>query len=623
MKKRRFAAPFRIQLIVCVFLAFAGNIQSQIINPGPSPNQAWNTTITNLSNALLAADTADHFIVAGTAQNASADLWVGEFGEHGRLLWTATYDGSAHLNDAVTALAVDPSNNVFVAGFSAASASATNLALIKYSSSGITQWVRFQPGLQVPAKALGTDAVGDIYAAGTLSLTNGGSSIEVIKWDANGNQMWMRTYVDTNAIGSSASGIAVDPAGDCFVLATNLYRFPLPVGGGHIVDEAILKYDGSGNLLWQLITTNTYPGLIALDASVNVITVGGHIVGLDRQGDGLDIDIVSKKMDTLGHVLWRNEVSEIDGYPTNTLDRFEWVPTGLDLDDSGFVHVTAIEGFTDIDYPPIFELGACIVYSGQGDIVFQSGFGGFAWLSGESRGDGFMSLLPGEPSTTFITFQYSSDRWAIFGGYTTNFPFAASTWSLPHLLQPTATICNSFGNLGVVGFIGTNTYLEKDVFSPPKWASQLTNYIVRGGTTLTINPQITGSELNVQWSLDGETLSSGTNLDLSLDSISTNQAGAYQVFIANPAGSVMAWSHMVVGGWSPSYLIDPVPGVTAGLNVLHYGIPGGVYELDATGDLFQWSAAGRFTNDLSGQCVVQTSGGAGSSRQFYRTRLIP
>lgn len=97
-----------------------------------------------------------------------------------------------------------------------------------------------------------TDSAGNVYVAGLTygalpggGGSQGGTDTFVIKYDASGNVLWNRQF--ETASNDSASGAATDSAGNVYVVGHT--NGALPGGGSHgLLDGFVRKYDASGNI---------------------------------------------------------------------------------------------------------------------------------------------------------------------------------------------------------------------------------------------------------------------------------------------------------------------------------------------------------------------------------------
>jgi hypothetical protein len=154
----------------------------------------------------------------------------------GSPVWVKTINSAGTTNDSAEKIALDASNNVYVAG---------SCGIVKYNgSTGGRLWAA-EPGTYHNKMAV--DASGNFYA-----FNNNTSSLEVFKYNSSGSKQWQSTY--TPPEGSSyiiPTEIVADPFGNCIVsgvLSTS--------------DIAAVKFSPSGELLWDSIypTTGTSVG---------------------------------------------------------------------------------------------------------------------------------------------------------------------------------------------------------------------------------------------------------------------------------------------------------------------------------------------------------------------------
>ncbi len=138
---------------------------------------------------------------------------------------------------------MDGSGNVYVTGWSHGSGTNTDYATIKYSATGVQQWVaRYNgPGNNGDdAASLAVDSSGNVYVTG--GSIGSGTSIDyaTIKYSTTGGQQWVIRYNGPENGIDRAASIALDDSGNVYVTgssADNLANYG---------DYATIKYTKGG-----------------------------------------------------------------------------------------------------------------------------------------------------------------------------------------------------------------------------------------------------------------------------------------------------------------------------------------------------------------------------------------
>jgi uncharacterized delta-60 repeat protein len=262
--------------------------------------------------------------------------------------WIAWYHNSSSDNayDYAHTLSLDSAGNVYVTGYSrvyTVEGSHYDYATVKYNSAGVEQWAATYDGPvsgDDRAYAVDTDSGGNVYVTGWSLSSNMYDEYATVKYSSTGSELWVRRY-DGSANGDDqATGIVVDSSGN--IVVTGLSH-----GSSTYYDYATIKYDSSGNPLWNTEgdgavryngSTNeenmywAYGGIMDMDSSNNVYISGYSF------GNGTAFDYTTVKFDSDGDQAW---VARYNG-PGNYND----FARDMAVDSSGNAYVT---GYTYID----------------------------------------------------------------------------------------------------------------------------------------------------------------------------------------------------------------------------------------------------------------------------------
>jgi hypothetical protein len=199
----------------------------------------------------------------------------------GDILFTAGYTGSLDVGCGP----VSPPSGLY-----------GGVVVAKLDAAGACVWSKSFGGT-LYATGLGVDANGNIYAAGTFSgqadlgggivggNANDPSYIYLAKMNADGVHLYTKTWLVGYPGACSASGIAVDAAGN--VVLTGLFGpaggNPPPAGvnfdnapltGQYYANSYLVRLDPNGNTLWSK-TFGAGQGLdVALDPNGQIVAVG-------------------------------------------------------------------------------------------------------------------------------------------------------------------------------------------------------------------------------------------------------------------------------------------------------------------------------------------------------------
>jgi len=233
---------------------------------------------------------------AGIAQinNNMLDLF-NTSSDSARIEWVQNY--SSNLlpgNNYAGALAADGIGNIYVTGSSVRSGAGFDIMTIKYSIDGDVIWKVHYDGPwsgNDNAQAMVMDSQNNILVAGTVEILNNLWDIVIIKYDTSGNEIWQTLFDDQSF-----------PAGSIIALKTdandNIYLTCYCYGVTHGQSSTTLKYNSEGALVWVATYENIIPKAMVIDDSGAVFITG------TGWGDGTDEDYVTLKFDSNGNLLW-------------------------------------------------------------------------------------------------------------------------------------------------------------------------------------------------------------------------------------------------------------------------------------------------------------------------------
>jgi uncharacterized delta-60 repeat protein len=238
------------------------------------------------ASAITVDDDGNVYVTGYTSNvGSSLDYITIKYDKDGDTKWVRTYNGPGNGIDQATAIAMDDDGNVYITGNSNGIGTGSDYATIKYNNAGTLQWVsRYNNAVNGfdRANALAVDHNGNVYITGFIvTLINGEGTdltdIATIKYNTSGMQQWVSIY---NRKGrDEGNDLAVDAAGNVYITGLSGTAEEDPDN-----DYVTVKYNNNGAQLWASIYES--PGseqggganAIALDAAGNVYVTGGHSI---------------------------------------------------------------------------------------------------------------------------------------------------------------------------------------------------------------------------------------------------------------------------------------------------------------------------------------------------------
>jgi uncharacterized repeat protein (TIGR03803 family) len=188
---------------------------------------------------------------------------------------------------------------------------------------------------------------------------------------------------------------------------------------------------------------------------------------------------------------------------------------------------------------------------------------------------------------------------------------------------------NFYGTTTAGGPYGKGSIFKLSITSAPQITTQPSNQITVAGSDVQFNVAVFGaSPLSYQWRLNGGNLTddgrvsgSATRI-LTVNDITTNDAGTYSVVVGNPLGSVTSLGAVLIVETPPVF--QSVTQTNGTLTFTWRAMSGRTYQVQSTTNLAStiWTnLGGAFTASNSS---LNASYGLGSPfQQFYRILLLP
>lgn len=195
----------------------AGNQLWEIRYDGPNNNSIS-------SPCAIAVDPSGNIIVTGNSDSAGMYNYATlKYNSSGIQQWVQLYSGVGNYDAEATALATDAIGNIYVTGFSYSPVSNYDFVTLKYNSAGSQQWAIPYNGpsnKDDKATAIALDGTGNVYVAGSSfdSLTN--NNFSTIKYDNNGVLLWNETFNTLYNGSDIPCAVAVDTQGNTYVSGT-------------------------------------------------------------------------------------------------------------------------------------------------------------------------------------------------------------------------------------------------------------------------------------------------------------------------------------------------------------------------------------------------------------------
>jgi uncharacterized delta-60 repeat protein len=228
-------------MILSVVLAI-GSVQGQTL----LTETTWGGTGSDVADGVASAADGSAYVVGITDSftidpfgNPSPKIFVVKFASDGSLSWQRIWNGTTIRGLGRPDVAVSADGSVYVTGITANNGN--DAVLLKFDANGTLLWERAWGGAESDAAlAVATAPDGSAYIAGNETSFGSGFGLFVVKFDSTGNLVWQRI-----SDGANGNAVAVAPDGSVYAAGTTPRN---EIGNFDIV---VLKITAAGSLLWQ------------------------------------------------------------------------------------------------------------------------------------------------------------------------------------------------------------------------------------------------------------------------------------------------------------------------------------------------------------------------------------
>jgi hypothetical protein len=337
----------QLALMCVAFLVFSSSLSCQI-------QLEWNQTITqpgiDHGRAVVVAPGGSVYSAGGkhSVGHQHATFYLEKYSSDGQYIWSTAYSGNDLQDETLESIVLDNYDNIYVAGYYQIGSGGSFLAVLKYDSLGVQQWIKIFPGRDntssytYSAAHLAIDiAIGRVYVAGTYNDRATVSSIDM----ATGGINWTSTAFPVAA--NLPQGIVINSYHQIIVAGSTDYS--------SLTSFAVTtRYDTTGAIVWQRQYSTSgfqiaYANQIIKDYNENIVICGTAM-------NSTSAKLLVLKYDTAGSLIW---------------ERFFVVPSNhgfgedVALSPTGNYYITGYERIPS----PLSENPVIVVYDPLGNLV--------------------------------------------------------------------------------------------------------------------------------------------------------------------------------------------------------------------------------------------------------------
>lgn len=314
-----------------------------------------------------------------------------------------------------------------------------DFATVSYDSNGVSRWeTRHDSNSSDFACDMGLDASGNVYVTGS-SNSETGSDYVTMRYNTSGTLQWVSHYTSEESGWAEVCAMAVDEAGNCFVLGSREIQFGSYIG----FEYATVAYGPDGNQQWVAGYGGGLfcdPADIALCGSDGILAVGK-----------VDGEALEGMLTNFGTVLY--DYSGVEQWSSEYNGTADWydAASAVAVDASGNSYVT---GYTGADETgPDFTT---VRYDSSGNQIWVMNYGGPSdWddaataITVDGSGNVYVTGRSFDPGTgyDFATIMYEQNTGIeggdASGGFTLRTsPNPATSWVSISVILADPSVCS-------------------------------------------------------------------------------------------------------------------------------------------------------------------------------------